>query len=99
MKFCDIVIVNPVIGPKKRGDVKPEVLKEIYNFLIKKYYDNNVIYRPVYANMHYAGPREAVHHALIRERLGFDYFASTGGSGYIEIPSHLCSSSPKLVRN
>jgi len=74
LKYCDIVIVNPVIGPKKRGDVRPEILKKIYNFLLRKYYGKNVIYRPVYANMHYAGPREAIHHTLIRESLGFDYF-------------------------
>lgn len=75
LKYCSIVIVNPVIGPKKKGDVKPSALKKIYNFLLKKHYNNKVIYKPVYANMHYAGPREAIHHALLRENLGFDYFA------------------------
>ena len=74
LKYCDIVVVNPVIGPKKSGDVKPEILKKIYNFLIKNYYKGKILYRPVYANMHYAGPRESLHHALIRENLGFDYF-------------------------
>ena len=74
LKYCDIVIVNPVIGPKKKGDIKPSALKRIYTFLLKKYYNNKVIYKPVYANMHYAGPREAIHHALLRESLGFDYF-------------------------
>ena len=74
LKYCDIVIVNPVIGPKKKGDIKPSALKKIYTFLLKKYYNNKVIYKPVYANMHYAGPREAIHHALLRENLGFDYF-------------------------
>ncbi len=74
LKKCDVVIINPVIGPKKKGDVKPELLEKIYNFLLKKYYKNKIIYRPVYANMHYAGPREAIHHALIRQSLGFDYF-------------------------
>jgi len=74
LKYCDIVIVNPVIGPKKKGDIKPSALKKIYTFLLKKYYNNKVMYKPVYANMHYAGPREAIHHALLRESLGFDYF-------------------------
>ena len=74
LRFCDMVIVNPVIGPKKEGDVKPTILKKVYDFLIKKHYKNKILYRPVYANMHYAGPREAIHHALIREKLGFDYF-------------------------
>ena len=74
LKYCDVVVVNPVIGPKKKGDVIPEALSEIYNFLLKNHYNSNVIYKPVYANMYYAGPREAIHHALIRESLGFDYF-------------------------
>jgi len=74
LKYCDVVIVNPVIGPKKAGDTKPSALKKIYNFLLKRHYNNKVIYKPVYANMHYAGPREAIHHALLRESLGFDYF-------------------------
>ena len=59
------VIVNPVIGPKKIGDINYNFLKKIYNFLINKKYKNKVSYFPVIANMFYAGPREAMHHAII----------------------------------
>lgn len=74
LKKCDVVFINPVIGPKKKGDIKPEILKKVYQFLVKKYYKNRLIYQPVYANMFYAGPREAAHHANLREKLGFNYF-------------------------
>ena len=71
---CDHVIINPVIGPKKSGDVNYIFLEKIYNYLINKKYKNRVSYFPVIANMFYAGPREAMHHAIIRQNLGFDIF-------------------------
>ena len=72
---CDHVVINPVIGPKKIGDVNIDSLRKIYEFLIKYKYDNRVSFQPIFANMFYAGPREAVHHALLRKRLGFDLFS------------------------
>ena len=74
LNFCDIAIINPLIGPKKKGDIRPNILKKVYNFLINKKFKNKVLYMPVYANMFYAGPREAIHHVNLREKLGFDYF-------------------------
>jgi sulfate adenylyltransferase len=74
LKECDIVFINPIIGPKKKGDVKPSILTKVYKFLIKNYYDKRVVYAPVIANMFYAGPREALHHSLIRQQLGFSKF-------------------------
>jgi len=75
LKKYDHVVVNPVIGPKKNGDIKHDILAKVFNFLIKKKYYNKVSYIPVIANMFYAGPREALHHANIRSVLGFNYFA------------------------
>lgn len=75
LKRCDYVIINPVVGPKKKGDIRPEVLEKVYKFYINKFFKNkNVFFKPIIANMFYSGPREAIHHALIREKLGFDYF-------------------------
>lgn len=74
LKKYDHVVVNPIIGPKKKGDVKFNVLEKVYKFLIKKKYYNKVSYVPVISNMFYAGPREALHHANIRSVLGFNYF-------------------------
>ena len=75
IEFCDYVIINPVIGPKKRGDIRPNALSKIYKFYIKKFFNSKkVFFRPLIANMFYCGPREAVHHALLRQKLGFDVF-------------------------
>ncbi len=74
LKKNDYVFINPLIGPKKRGDVKNQILYKVYNYLSKNFYDGRLIFKPVCANMFYAGPREAIHHALIREMLGFDTF-------------------------
>ena len=74
LESCDHVVINPVIGPKKTGDVIIERLAEIYKYLSKTKYRGKISFHPVSANMFYAGPREAVHHALIRQRIGFDQF-------------------------
>ena len=69
------VFVNPLIGMKKKGDCKNEVLKKVFNKLIlNPLYKNKLFYAPVYANMHYGGPREAIHHINLREKIGFNRF-------------------------
>jgi sulfate adenylyltransferase len=68
------IIINPIIGPKKKGDVKFEYLEKIYNFLIKSKYKKKISYIPFIANMFYAGPQEAIHHANLRYALGFKNF-------------------------
>ena len=74
-EFCDYVVINPVIGPKKRGDIRPDALTKIYKFYIKKFFNSEkVFFKPLIANMFYSGPREAAHHALLRQKLGFDVF-------------------------
>jgi len=74
LKKCDFLIINPVVGPKKKGDLDSQKLKKIFSFFSKNFYNDRIIYSPVCANMFYAGPREACHHANLREKLGFDYF-------------------------
>ena len=74
LKNCSHVVINPVIGPKKKGDINLEILEDIFG-LINTRYENNLSFLPVYANMFYAGPREAIHHSIIRENIGFDVFA------------------------
>jgi len=93
---CDHVVINPVIGPKKIGDVNIDSLQVIYEFLIKYKYDTRVSFQPIFANMFYAGPREAVHHALIRKRLGFDLFSVGRDHGGAEDVYHP-SAAPNLV--
>jgi len=69
------VVINPLIGFKKSGDIKSHILKKIFIFLIKKkYQQKNIFYFPVVSNFFYAGPREALHHLNLREMLGFKHF-------------------------
>ena len=75
LEFCDHVVINPVIGPKKSGDVKLEVLELIYEYLISHKYEHRLSFLPIFANMFYAGPNEALHHAILRQRIGFDIFS------------------------
>ena len=75
LELCDHVVINPVIGPKKSGDVKLEVLEMIYEYLISRKYEHRVSFLPIFANMFYAGPNEAIHHAILRQKVGFDLFS------------------------
>ena len=70
----DHVVINPLIGPKKRGDIKFDMLAKIYKFLLRDKYKKKVSYIPFISNMFYAGPQEAVHHANLRYTLGFKSF-------------------------
>ena len=75
LELCDHVVINPVIGPKKSGDVRLEVLEMIYEYLIKHKYGHRISFLPIFANMFYAGPNEAIHHAILRQKVGFDLFS------------------------
>ncbi len=74
LKKFDYVIINPVIGPKKKGDVKNEILFKVFDYLSQKIYDKKILFYPLCANMFYGGPREAIHHAMIRKQSGFKSF-------------------------
>ena len=68
MKKKGKVIINPLIGMKKKGDFKNEVLLKVFtNLITNNEYKNKVFFNPLVANMHYAGPREAIHHINLRE--------------------------------
>jgi sulfate adenylyltransferase len=93
---CDHLVINPVIGPKKIGDVSIEALQSIYEYLILQKYGSRVTFQPIFANMYYAGPREAVHHALMRKTLGFDLF-SVGRDHAGADNAYLPQAAPNLV--
>ena len=74
LEVCDHVVINPVIGPKKSGDITIDFLKSAYTLLSQTKYKQKISFKPIFANMFYAGPREAMHHALMRQRIGFQHF-------------------------
>lgn len=73
--FTDGLFINPVIGRKKLGDFKDEVILKAYEALIKNYYPKDTIVLSIlHYEMKYAGPREAVHHAIMRKNFGCTHF-------------------------
>jgi len=71
LTFTDGVFVNPVIGRKKKGDFKDEVILASYDELIKNYYlRERAVVAILQMEMRYAGPREAIFHAIIRKNFG-----------------------------
>ncbi|MGB6464173.1 MAG: sulfate adenylyltransferase [Nitrosotalea sp.] len=67
----DGLFVNPLIGKKKSGDYKDEVIVASYETLIKYYYPQNRCYLgTLHTEMQYAGPKEAIHHAIMRKNFG-----------------------------
>jgi sulfate adenylyltransferase len=71
LSVVDGLFINPLIGKKKRGDFKDEVIIETYKTLIENYYPKNrVIMAILSTSMQYAGPREAIFHAIMRKNFG-----------------------------
>jgi len=75
LNFFDALFINPLIGRKKAGDFKDEVILEAYEVLIENYYPKDrVLFATLHTEMHYAGPKEAIHHAIMRKNLGCTHF-------------------------
>jgi sulfate adenylyltransferase len=75
LTFVDGLFINPIIGMKKIGDFKDEVILSSYKTLIKHYYlKNRAVMAILRTSMKYAGPREAIHHSIIRKNYGCTHF-------------------------
>ena len=67
----DGLFVNPLIGKKKTGDYKDEVIVSAYETLMQNYYPKNRCQlATLHTEMRYAGPKEAIHHAIMRKNFG-----------------------------
>ena len=73
LNYSNNVVINPIFGWKKKDDFKEKIVKDSYKIFIKKN-SKNIFFKEIQTNMRYLGPREAVHHAIIRQNLGFSYF-------------------------
>lgn len=71
LNIFDGLFVNPLIGKKKKGDFKDDVILNSYTVLIDNYYPKSrIIFSTLHTEMKYAGPREAIHHAIMRQNFG-----------------------------
>jgi sulfate adenylyltransferase len=75
LTFVDGIFINPIIGKKKSGDFRDEVILSSYETLIKHYYlKERAVMSILRTSMKYAGPREAIHHAIMRKNYGCTHF-------------------------
>lgn len=75
LENMDGLFIQPLVGQKKVGDYTPEAILKGYEVLIKDFYPKNSALLGVLSTaMRYAGPREAIFHAIIRRNYGCTHF-------------------------
>jgi sulfate adenylyltransferase len=71
VEICDGVLIHSLLGALKPGDIPADVRSNAIGTLIEKYFVPNTVIQAGYPlDMRYAGPREALLHALFRQNYG-----------------------------